>query len=87
MTAIIRSWRNEEWDRSDKARDQHELTYMMKRIMAGADDIENIPTPGHSEENLSRVITCKSSLLPNTKYVIHVTGFTVEDITEIITRS
>lgn len=83
MTATIREWRNEEWECGDKARDQHELRYMMKKIMDGADEIENEPTPGSSKEDLSRVIICRSSLMPEFEYIIHVTGFTVEDITEI----
>lgn len=83
MTASIREWRNEEWEHSDKARDQHELRRMMKKIMDGADDIENKPTPGSSRNDLGRVIICKSSLLPGFEYIIHVNGFTVEDITEI----
>ena len=81
--ATIREWRNEEWETGSKARDQHELRYMMKKILDGADDIENKPTPGHSREDLSRCIVARSSLLPNVRYIIHVTGFTVEDITEI----
>lgn len=81
--AAIREWRNEEWDLSPKGRDQHDLRRMYKKIMDGADIVENKPTPGHSREDLSRVIVAKSSLLPNFEYVIHVSGFTVEDITEI----
>ncbi|MBR4472537.1 MAG: hypothetical protein IKS55_02760 [Oscillospiraceae bacterium] len=79
----IREWRNEAWETGDKARDQHNLRYMMKKIMDGADEIENTPTPGHSKEDISRVIICRSSLLPEFEYIIHVNGFTVEDITEI----
>lgn len=83
MTATIREWRNEEWENGDKARDQHELVRMMRKIIDGADDIKNEPTPGHSRDDLSRVIVCKSSMIPGIEYIIHVNGFTVEDITEI----
>lgn len=81
--ATIREWRNEEWETGPKARDQHELQYMFRKITAAADIIENKPTPGHSRDDLSRVIVCKASFLPNLEYVIHINGFTVEDITEI----
>lgn len=81
--ATIREWRNEEWETGEKARSQYELTYMMKKILANADIIENTPTPGSSREQLGRVIVCKASWMPNTEYIIHVNGFTVEDITEI----
>ena len=84
MSAKIREWRNEEWCHTEQGRDQAELVRMMKDIMRNADEVENEPTPGHSREDLSRCIVCVSSLIPNTKYVIHVSGFTVEDITEIV---
>lgn len=84
MTATIREWRNEEWETGEKARDQFELQRMAKKIITNADSVENKPTPGHSREDLSRVLICKSSLLPDTEYIIHMNGFTVEDITEII---
>lgn len=80
----IREWRNEEWETGSKARDQHELQRMARKIIANAEKVENAPTPGHSEVNISRVLTCTSSLLPNTEYIIHMSGFTVEDIIEII---
>ena len=83
---IVREWRNNEWEKGSKGREQSELQYMFKKIMANADDIENNPTPGHSEDDLSRCIICKSSIIQNIKYVIHVYGFTVEDITEIENR-
>ena len=83
MTATIREWRNEEWETGDKARSQSELRYMMKHIIEGADEVTNEPTPGHSKQDLSRVIVAKSTLLPDFEYIIHMTGFTVEDITEI----
>lgn len=81
--ATIREWRNSEWAADDKGRDQSELRFMLRKILAGADDIEDKPTPGHSREDLSRVIIARSSALPALEYVIHVSGFTVEDITEI----
>ncbi len=80
----IREWRNEEWETGDKARSQEELQYMFRKIISHADVIENEPTPGHNTCNISRVLTCTNSLLPGTKYIIHITGFTVEDIVEII---
>lgn len=83
--AVIREWRSDEWETGPKARDQRELQFMFRKIMAGSDDIENTPTPGHSREDLSRVIVAKHTALPGVKYVIHVSGFTVEDITEITT--
>lgn len=83
---IVREWRNNEWDKGENGRDQYELKYMFKKIMQNADEIENEPTPGHSKEDLSRCIICKSSIITNIKYVIHVNGFTVEDISEIETR-
>ena len=80
----VRRWTNEAWDKSNEARSQFDLVYMFKKIMANADDVTNEPTPGHSREDLSRVIIAKSSMLPNIDYIIHMNGFTVEDITEII---
>lgn len=80
--ATIREWRNEEWETGSKARDQHELQFMAKKILAGADIITNKPTPGHSRDDLSRVIEARSSWLPNVRYIIHMNGFTVEDINE-----
>lgn len=81
--ASIREWRNNEWETGDKARDQYELAYMYRKIMAGADMVENKETPGHSRTDLSRVIVAKSSMMPNFEYIIHTNGFTIEDITEI----
>lgn len=83
---VIREWRNNEWEKGEKGRDQYELQYMFKKIMANADEIENEPTPGSNYDNLSRCIICKSSIIQNIKYVIHINGFTVEDITEIEKR-
>lgn len=80
----IREWRNEEWENGRQARHQQELQMMARKIISNAEKVENMPTPGHSEENLSRVLICTSSLLPNTTYIIHVSGFTVEDIIEKI---
>lgn len=84
MCSYVREWRSNEWEAGAKARTQYELQYMAKKILENADDIENTPTPGYSDDNLSRCIVAKSSLLPNTKYIIHVNGFHVEDITEIV---
>lgn len=82
--AIIRRWCSEEWDKSNEARDQAELVRMFKKIMQNADEVTNEPTPGNSNQDLSRVIVAKSSILPNVDYVIHMNGFTVEDITELV---
>lgn len=81
--ATIREWRSNDWDKSNKGRDQWELKRMAKEILTDADDIEDTPTPGHSKDELSRVMVAKSSIFPNRKYIIHVNGFTVNDITEI----
>ncbi|MDE7406442.1 MAG: hypothetical protein K2M89_06190 [Clostridiales bacterium] len=80
----IREWRSDEWETGDKARSQRELQRMARKIITNAEKVENEPTPGHSEVNLGRVLICTSSLLPNTEYIIHMNGFTVEDIIEII---
>lgn len=80
----IREWRNEEWCFDAKARDQHDLQYMAKKILTGADQIENTPTPGHSRDDLSRCIVARCSWMPNTRYIIHMNGFTVEDINETV---
>ena len=84
MTATVREWRNEEWETGNKARSQFDLQYMAKKIISNAEKVENTPTPGHSRDDLSRCLVCTSSLLPNTEYIIHMNGFTVEDITEIV---
>lgn len=81
--ATIREWRNEEWETGNKARDQFELIYMFKRIMANADDVKNDETPGHDRADISRVITAKCTFMPNFEYIIHTAGFTIEDIVEI----
>ena len=80
----IREWRNEEWENGSKARSQEELQYMFKKIITYANNVENTPTPGYSNNNISRCLVCTSSLIPGTKYIIHMEGFTVEDIVEII---
>lgn len=82
--SYIREWRNEEWDTTDKARTQEELQYMARKIINNASEIEDKPTPGCSRDNLSRCLVCKSDLRPNTEYIIHIEGFEVEDIVEII---
>ena len=84
MATTIRRWYNAEWDKSNNAREQYELQFMFKKIISNADIIENKPTPGSSRDDLSRCIRCKSILLPGTEYIIHVNGFTVEDITELV---
>lgn len=81
MTSI-REWSSVEW--ANHYTDQEELKRMVKAILENADDIENKPTPGCSEQNLSRVIIAKSSIITGTKYVIHTYGFRVTDITEIV---
>ena len=80
----IREWQNEEWCLNAKARDQHDLQYMAKKILSGADLIENTPTPGYSLDNLSRCIVARCSWMPNVRYIIHMNGFTVEDINETV---
>lgn len=80
----VREWRSEEWEIGSKARDQHELQYMARKILAGADLIENTPTPGHSRDDLSRCIVVRCSWMPNIRYIIHMNGFTVEDIHETV---
>ncbi len=82
--SYIREWRNEEWDTTDKARTQEELQYMARKIINNASEIEDKPTQGQSHDNLSRCLVCKSDLRPNTEYIIHIEGFEVEDIVEII---
>ena len=85
MSATIREWRSDEWDSSEKARSQWELQRMAKEILSNAETIENTPTPGYSRPDLSRCYVCTSSLVPKIKYIIHIDGFTVSDITEILT--
>lgn len=80
----VREWRNEEWETGSKARDQRELQYMAQKILAGADLIENTPTPGHGQDDLSRCIVAQCSWMPNIRYIIHMDGFTVEDIHETV---
>lgn len=80
---IVREWRNNAWETGEKGRDQCELQMMAKKILQAAESVTNEPTPGHSNENLSRVYIATSSLVPDLEYIIHMYGFTVEDITEI----
>lgn len=80
----FREWRNNEWEKGPKGRDQWDLKYMLRKILDGADLIENNPTPGASDTELSRCIVATSKLLPNTKFIIHVSGFTIEDISEMV---
>lgn len=85
----IREWRNEEWERGGTARAQEDLQRMAKKIIANAEIVENIAAvcgnqDGQPFENLGRVLTCTSSLMPDTKYIIHVYGFTVENIIETV---
>lgn len=82
--STIREWRNEEWESGAKARDQYDLRYMVKKILAGADQVTSEPTPGYSRDNLSRVIEARCSWMPNVRYIIHMNGFTVEDINETV---
>ena len=84
MTSTIREWRNEEWEHGDKGRDQRELQRMAKDILANAETVENEPAPGYSKEDLSRCYIATSSLVSGLKYIIHMNGFTVEDIVEIL---
>lgn len=80
----IRRWENEEWSRTDNARTQEELTAMAKDILKYANSIDSKPTPGSSRPDLSRVYTCTSTLVANVKYIMHIDGFKVQDITEIV---
>lgn len=84
MTTAIREWCRVEF--SPHYTDQSTLQRMARDILANAEEIKNEETPGHSEQNISRVITATSSLLPDTTYIIHVDGFTVSNIAEIIRR-
>lgn len=84
MATTIREWSNVSF--SIHATEQWEMQRMAKDILSNADHIENKETPGHSDQNLSRVITATSDLITNTKYVIHIDGFTVTNITELITE-
>lgn len=86
MTAYIREWRNEKWDTTEKARTQEELQKMARQITKYATEIEDKPTPGYSREELSRCLVCKSDLKPDTEYIIHIDGFEVQDIIEIIRK-
>lgn len=83
MTTSIREWRNEEWETGSKARTQAELQRMARQIITNATETEDKPTPGSSGD-LSRCLVCRSDLRPNTKYIIHINGFTVEDIIEAV---
>lgn len=82
MVTRIREWSDVEF--SIHHTDHDEMQRMAKHILANADTITNEPTPGHSDQNLSRVITAKSSIFPGTEYIIHTYGFRVEHITEIV---
>ena len=75
----VREWRNKEWATSDKAADQETLVRMYRKIMGNADTV-NITESG---SDCSRCIVALCSWQPNMEYVIHITGFEVEDITEI----
>lgn len=83
---IVREWRNEEWCNDEHARTQWELQQMAKDIMSNAENVDGNPTAGHSREDISRVYKCTSSLLPNVEYIIHMSGFKVEDIIELVKR-
>ena len=80
--ATIREWSNVEF--SIHYTDQDEMQRMAREILAHADKVENKPTPGCSDQKLSRVITAESSIFTNTTYIMHVDGFTVNNITEIV---
>lgn len=82
MAATIREWSNVDF--SLHHTDQEELQRMTKKILENADKIENKPTPGHSTQSLSRVIIATSTVLSDTQYIIHVNGFEVSNITEIV---
>lgn len=82
--STIRRWENEEWSHTDYARTQEELTMMAKDILKYANNIDSKPTPGSSRPDISRVYTCTSTLVANVKYVLHIDGFKVQDITEIV---
>ena len=83
MTARIREWSSVEF--SIHYTEQDEMQRMTKSILEHADKVDNKPTPGCSNQNISRVITAESSIITDTKYIIHVEGFTVNNITEIVT--
>lgn len=81
MTSI-REWSSVEF--SIHYTEQSELQRMTKSILEYADKVENKPTPGCSEQSLSRVIIAESSAITGTKYIIHVDGFRVTNITEMV---
>ena len=81
MTSI-REWSSVEFSRHYT--EQSEMQRMAKAILENADKIENKPTPGCSEKNLSRVIVAESSIITSTKYYIHLDGFKVTNITETV---
>lgn len=81
MTAI-REWSSVEFSRHYT--EQDEMQRMARNILEYADKVDNKPTPGYSYQSLSRVITAESSIIASTKYIIHVNGFRVMNITEIV---
>lgn len=84
MSTRIREWSSVEF--SIHYTDQDEMQRMTKSILEHADKVENKPTPGCSTQNLSRVITAESSIITGTKYIIHLDGFRVTNITEIVSE-
>jgi len=80
--AAVRHWENDEWSYNHPT-SQWELQRMARAIFSQAEHIEDQETPGHSTQDLSRVYTVTSSLLPDLEYIIHMDGFKVQDITEI----
>lgn len=81
-SAAIRRWENAEWSFHHPT-SQWELQRMARAIFSQAEHIEDQETPGHSSQDLSRVYTVTSSLLPDLEYIIHIDGFKVQDICEI----
>lgn len=81
-SAAIRRWENEEWSYHHPT-SQEDLQRMARKIFSQAEHIEDQETPGHSTQELSRVYTVTSSLLPDLEYIIHIDGFKVQDIVEI----
>ena len=79
--ATITRWENKEWSNMHPTT-QEVLIRIYKQIMRNADMVKKEVTPGYCAASsvLSRCITASCSWLPETEYIIHVDGTTIEDI-------
>ena len=79
--ATITRWENKDWSNHHPT-DQDELIRIFKQIMRNADIVEKEVTPGYGNQSsvLSRCISASCSWMPETEYIIHVDGTTIEDI-------